>query len=37
MSTIVAKGRKAESFHVDVSNFGAVEEAVGDVVKKMGQ
>ena len=37
VSTIVAKGRKAESFHVDVSNFGAVEEAVGDVVKKMGQ
>jgi 3-oxoacyl-[acyl-carrier protein] reductase len=34
---ITGKGRRAEAFHVDVSSLKAVEEAVGETVKKMGQ
>ena len=34
---ITDKGRRAESFQVDVSSLAAVEEAVNDTMKKMGQ
>ncbi len=34
---IRAKGRRAEFFHVDVTDFHAVEEAVGAVIKTLGK
>jgi 3-oxoacyl-[acyl-carrier protein] reductase len=34
---IRAQGRRAEFFHVDVTDFRAVEEAVGGVVKALGK
>jgi 3-oxoacyl-[acyl-carrier protein] reductase len=37
LNAITEKGRKAEFYHVDVSDFKAVEENVNNVVKKMGQ
>jgi 3-oxoacyl-[acyl-carrier protein] reductase len=37
VKAIVAKGRRAEAFQVDVSSLGAVEDAVSDTLKKMGQ
>ncbi len=37
VDAIASKGRKAEFFQVDVSSLSAVEEAVGNVVKTMGQ
>jgi 3-oxoacyl-[acyl-carrier protein] reductase len=37
VKAIAAKGRRAEAFQVDVSSLGAVEDAVSDTLKKMGQ
>ncbi len=37
LSAIREKGRKAEFYQVDVSDFKAVEEAVNSVIKNMGQ
>jgi 3-oxoacyl-[acyl-carrier protein] reductase len=37
LNAIREKGRKAEFYHVDVSDFKAVEEAVNNVIKNMGQ
>ena len=37
VKAIEAKGRRAEAFQVDVSSLSAVEEAVNETVKKMGQ
>ncbi|MCX5806670.1 MAG: 3-oxoacyl-[acyl-carrier-protein] reductase [Proteobacteria bacterium] len=37
LNAITDKGRKAEFYQVDVSDFTAVEEAVNSVVKNMGQ
>jgi 3-oxoacyl-[acyl-carrier protein] reductase len=37
LSTIREKGKKAEFYQVDVSDFKAVEEAVNSVIKNMGQ
>jgi 3-oxoacyl-[acyl-carrier protein] reductase len=37
VKAITEKGRKAEAFEVDVSSLGAVEEAVGNTLKNMGQ
>jgi 3-oxoacyl-[acyl-carrier protein] reductase len=37
LNTIKGKGRKAEFYQVDVSDFKAIEETVGTVIKNMGQ
>ncbi|MCX5812181.1 MAG: 3-oxoacyl-[acyl-carrier-protein] reductase [Proteobacteria bacterium] len=37
LNAIIEKGRKAEFYQVDVSDFKAVEESVGSVIKNMGQ
>jgi len=37
ISEIIKKGRRGGFFHVDVTDFHAVEEAVEDVMRKMGR